>query len=55
MRKIVTEEEKQIWAAREDREKLYHYLYDDLDATYYYKRKFNRLYNSLYDNTEVIN
>ena len=43
------------WAAREDREKLYHYLYDDLNATYYYKRKFNRLYNSLYDNTEVIN
>lgn len=41
------------WTSREDREKLFHYLYDQLDDTFYYKRKYARLYNSLYDNTEV--
>ena len=38
----------------EDRQKFYDYLYGDaLNSTFYYKRKYNRLYNSLYANTEV--
>ena len=44
------------WSSREDREKLYNYLYKDkLEQTFYYKRKYDRLYNSLYANTEVSN
>ncbi len=43
------------WTSKEDRQKLFNYLYGNLNATFYYKRKYQRLYNSLYDNTEVIN
>ena len=43
------------WNSIADRQKLFHYLYDDLDATFYYKRKYKRLYNSLYGNTELTN
>lgn len=39
------------WSSKSDREKLYNYLYKDiLDETFYYKRKYERLYNSLYGN-----
>ena len=42
------------WGSREDKEKLFHYLYDDLNATFYYKRKYNRLNKILNDaDTEV--
>lgn len=42
------------WTSKEDREKLFNFLYkDNLNMTYYYERKYNRLYNSLYANTEV--
>ena len=43
------------WASLEDRKKLFEYLYGDLNATFYYKRKYERLYNSLYGNTEITN
>lgn len=35
------------WASLEDRKKLYNYLYSDLDKAFYYKRKYQRLKNSL--------
>lgn len=42
------------WASLEDKEKLFHYLYNNLNATFYYKRKFDRLKESLNNaNTEV--
>lgn len=41
------------WGSRKDKEKLFHYLYDNLESTFYFKRKYQRLFNSLYDNTEV--
>ena len=43
------------WSSKSDREKFFHYLYDNLEETFYYQRKYIRLYNSLYDNTEVTN
>lgn len=43
------------WSSKTDRLKLFHYLYDQLEDTFYYNRKYQRLYNSLYDNTEVTN
>ena len=44
------------WSSKSDRTKLYNYLYKDcLDNTFYYERKFKRLYDSLYANTEVTN
>lgn len=44
------------WSSKTDREKIYNYLYKDkLEKTYYYKRKHDRLFNSLYDNTVVNN
>lgn len=44
------------WSSREDRMKLYNYLYKDkLNIAYYYSRKYERLYNSLFGNTEVNN
>lgn len=43
------------WTSKEDRKKLFNYLYGDLNATFYYERKYKRMYNSLYDNTEVTN
>ena len=33
---------------------LIDFLYENLNDTFYYERKYLRLYNSLYDNTEVI-
>ena len=42
------------WGSREDKEKLFHYLYNDLNATFYYKRKYDRLNEILNNaNTEV--
>lgn len=39
------------WSSKKDRQKLYDYLYKDcLEDTFYFKRKYDRLYNSLYDN-----
>lgn len=35
------------WSKKEDKIKLYHYLYDNLDATFYYKRKYERLKNNI--------
>lgn len=43
------------WSSRADREKIFHYLYDNLNQSFYYKRKYERLYNSLYDNTVISN
>ena len=44
------------WSSKRDREKLFNYLYQDsLEDCFYYKRKYERLYNSLYENTEVTN
>lgn len=43
------------WGSKEDRVKLFNYLYSNLEETFYYKRKYNRLlefYNHV--NTEVI-
>lgn len=42
------------WSKYSDRQKLYNYLYKDcLNNTFYYPRKYQRLYNSLYDNTQI--
>lgn len=39
------------WASKEDRLKLYNFLYKDiLNNTFYYKRKYQRLHDSLYGN-----
>jgi len=39
------------WSKKTDKEKLYNYLYKNcLNDTFYFKRKYERLYNSLYDN-----
>lgn len=35
------------WTSKKDRQKLYNYLYEDLDDTYYFPRKYVRLKNSL--------
>lgn len=43
------------WTSKEDREKLFNYLYSNLNATYYYSRKYQRIYSSLHGNTEVTN
>lgn len=43
------------WSSKSDRKKLFKYLYNDLDKTFYYKRKYQRIYNSLHDNTELTN
>lgn len=44
------------WSSKEDRLKLYNFLYKDkLNIAYYYSRKYERLYNSLFGNTEVSN
>ena len=38
------------WSSKEDRKKLFSYLYDNcLDECFYYKRKYDRLFNSLKD------
>lgn len=40
------------WSKKEDKQKFFDFLYKDcLDDTFYYKRKYQRLYNSLYGNT----
>ena len=43
------------WGAKKDKEKLFNYLYQDLDKTYYYKRKYERLKSIIQTNTEVTN
>lgn len=40
------------WGSREDKEKLFQYLYNDLDATFYYERKYNRL-NEILNNANT--
>lgn len=35
------------WTSKKDRQKLYNYLYGNLNATYYFPRKYVRLKNSL--------
>lgn len=42
------------WGSKKDKEKIFKYLYQDkLNSTFYYKRKYDRLYQSLYDNNEI--
>lgn len=42
------------WTKQTDRQKFYDFLYKDcLDDTFYFPRKYQRLYNSLYDNTQI--
>ena len=36
------------WSSKEDRKKLFNYLYDNLNECFYYERKYNRLLKSLY-------
>lgn len=40
------------WGSYKDKEKIFHYLYDNLDATYYYKRKYLRL-NQILNNANT--
>ena len=35
------------WSSKEDREKLFYYLYEDLNNCFYYERKYSRLLKSL--------
>lgn len=43
------------WNSKEDKNKLFHYLYDDLETTFYYKRKYDRFNQNVNNaNTEVI-
>jgi transposase len=42
------------WSTKDDRKKFFDFLYKDkLDKTFFYKRKYIRLYNSLHDNNEI--
>lgn len=42
------------WSSKEDRRKLFNFLYkDNLNETFFYKRKYKRLYDSLHDNNEI--
>ena len=43
------------WGSKEDKNKLFHYLYSNLDSTYYYFRKYERLLTAIANqaNTEV--
>lgn len=41
------------WSSKKDKEKLFNYLYKDLNKTYYYKRKYERLQSIINANTEV--
>lgn len=45
------------WSSKEDKRKMFHYLYDDLNATYFYPRKYQRLLDFMkkygYVNTEI--
>lgn len=41
------------WNSKKDKISLFHYLYDNLTATFYYKRKYERLYNFISTNTEI--
>ena len=36
------------WSSKEDRQKLFNYLYDNLNECFYYERKYSRLFKSLY-------
>ena len=35
------------WSSKEDKNKLFNYLYNDLSQAFYYKRKYNRLHDNL--------
>ena len=41
------------WGKKEDKKKFYTFLYENLNDTFYYKRKYDRLKSALYDDTEV--
>lgn len=42
------------WGSKTDKIKLFNYLYkDNLNETFYFKRKYDRLYNNLHDNNEI--
>ena len=42
------------WSSKEDRRKLFNFLYkDNLNETFFYERKYKRLYDSLHDNNEI--
>lgn len=46
------------WRSKQDRKKIYDYIYSNLNDTFYYKRKYERLKNFIineYGNTEVTN
>lgn len=43
------------WGSKEDKEKLFNYIYGNLNETFYYKRKYQRLKNIVQANTEVTN
>lgn len=43
------------WHSYGDRKKLFDYLYGNLNSTFYYKRKYERIRESLQGNTEVSN
>ena len=36
------------WSSKNDRKKIFDYLYNNLDECFYYKRKYSRLFKSLY-------
>lgn len=36
------------WSSKEDRKKLFNYLYNNLNECFYYERKYSRLFKSLY-------
>ena len=42
------------WGSKEDKQKFFNFLYKDkLNKAFFYKRKYERLYNNLYDNSEI--
>ena len=42
------------WGSKEDKQKFFNFLYKDkLNKAFFYKRKYERLYNNLYDNNEI--
>lgn len=45
------------WGSKEDKEKLFQYLYGEnkLQEAFYFKRKYLRMHESLYGNNEITN
>lgn len=41
------------WSSKEDKEKLFNYIYKNLEDTFYYQRKYQRLQKVIQANTEV--